>query len=149
MEAHRRTAFTATLVLDRRSQQGAAGAPITAVALGQGGQRLYLGLEDGVLEEHAIEAEPQGARASLSARKHAAKRVRRRRRRLLGLVWQPPLPCIQRCPPSGCVQAVVGIHHLASLGPSGGAALLVLLTEDGSVLLLDGDSLEGRPMPLR
>jgi len=46
----------------------------------------------------------------------------------------------------------VGIHHLASLGGSsgsGGPTLLVLLTEDGSVLLLDGDSLEGRPLPLR
>ena len=55
-----------------------------------------------------------------------------------------------------CVQAIVGIHHLASLGGSsgsssgsGGPALLVLLTEDGSVLLLDGDSFEGRPLPLR
>lgn len=46
-----------------------------------------------------------------------------------------------------CLQAVVGIHHLAFNG--GGPALLVLLTEEGSVLLLDGDSLEGRPLPLR
>ncbi|PRW44437.1 transforming growth factor-beta receptor-associated 1 isoform X1 [Chlorella sorokiniana] len=128
MDAHRRTAFTAALLLDRRQQQGGGGASITAVALSQGGQRLYLGLEDGVLEEHAIHIGPQGARASLAARKHAAKR------------------------------AIVGIHHLPSLGgtssTSGGgggapAALLVLLTEDGSVLLLDGDSLEGRPLPLR
>lgn len=46
-----------------------------------------------------------------------------------------------------CLQAVVGIHHLAFNG--GGPALLVLLIEEGSVLLLDGDSLEGRPLPLR
>lgn len=70
MDAHRRTAFTAALLLDRR--QGT----ITGVALSQGGQRLYLGLEDGVLEEHAIHIAAQGARASLAARKHAAKRVR-------------------------------------------------------------------------
>lgn len=82
MEAHRRTAFTAALLLDRRQQQGGgapAGAMITSVALSASGQRLYLGLEDGVLEEHAIQAS-QGARASLAARKHAAKRVRCRLR---------------------------------------------------------------------
>ena len=83
MDAHRRTAFTAALLLDRRQQQGGGGVSITGVALSRGGQRLYLGLEDGVLEEHAIHIAAQGARASLAARKHAAKRVRRRRRRLL------------------------------------------------------------------
>ena len=81
MEAHRSTAFTAALPLDRRHQGGATGPAITSVALSASGQRLYLGLEDGVLEEHAIQAS-QGARASLAARKHAAKRVRRRCRLL-------------------------------------------------------------------
>lgn len=81
MDAHRRTAFTAVLLLDRRQQQGGGGSPITGVALSRSGQRLYLGLEDGVLEEHAIQPDAQGARASLAARKHAAKRVRRRLQR--------------------------------------------------------------------
>ena len=73
MEAHSRTAFTAALVLDRRQQAGA----ISAVGVDQAGRRLYLGLEDGVLEEHAIVRNELGARASLAARKHAAKKVRR------------------------------------------------------------------------
>ena len=77
MEPHSRTAFTAALVLDRRQQSSAAA--ITAVAVDQAGQRLYLGLEDGVLEEHAIlRTESGGVRASLAARKHATKKVRLR-----------------------------------------------------------------------
>ena len=75
MESHNRSAFTAALVLDRRQQASASA--ITAVEVDQAGQRLYLGLEDGVLEEHAILRSEMGARASLAARKHAAKKVLR------------------------------------------------------------------------
>lgn len=73
MEAHQRTAYTAALLLDRR--QAASGAAITAVAVDPSGQRLFLGLEDGVLEEHAILRAGDGVWASLAARKHAAKKV--------------------------------------------------------------------------
>ena len=71
--ASARTAFTAALLLDRRQQGGAA--PITAVAVDSSGQRLWLGLEDGVLEEHAILHSDLGVSASLAARKHACKKV--------------------------------------------------------------------------
>ena len=75
MDSHSRTAFTAALLLDRR-QQHASSAAITAVGVDQAGQRLYLGLEDGLLEEHTILRSSSGVRASLAARKHAAKKVR-------------------------------------------------------------------------
>ncbi|KAI3428666.1 hypothetical protein D9Q98_007489 [Chlorella vulgaris] len=71
--ASSRTAFTAALLLDRR--HAANTAAITAVAVDQAGCRLYLGLEDGVLEEHAILHSSAGVRASLAARKHAAKKA--------------------------------------------------------------------------
>lgn len=59
---------------------------------------------------------------------------------LLGAACAPgPSPDCHPLP-----QAIVGIHHLPA--PVG---LLVLVCEDGAALLLDGDSLEGRPLPLR
>ena len=75
METHARCAFTAALLLDRRQHAVGSGAPITAVALDPSGRRLYLGLEDGVLEEHAVTRSEAGVRAALAARKHAAKKV--------------------------------------------------------------------------
>ena len=75
MEAPRRTAFQAGLVLDRR-QAGQNVPAITAVAMEHAGRRLFLGLEDGWLEEHALLRGGAGVSASLAARKHAAKRVR-------------------------------------------------------------------------
>ena len=41
------------------------------------------------------------------------------------------------------MQAILGIHLLPAQG------LVVLLSEDGVVQLLDGDTLEGRALPLR
>lgn len=72
MEEHR-TAFTIRPLLDRR-QAGGGGAPIRALTVDASGSKLYLGLEDGVLEEHALAAD--AAAASLTARKHVSKRVR-------------------------------------------------------------------------
>ena len=72
MEA--RSAFHIRAVLDRRP---AGGAPIRAVAVDEAGQRLYLGMEDGLLEEHSLAtAGGGGGGASLTARKHVSKRVR-------------------------------------------------------------------------
>jgi hypothetical protein len=144
MESHNRTAFTAALVLDRRQQASASS--ITAVGVDQAGQRLYLGLEDGVLEEHAILRSELDARASLAARKHAAKKVRRQAAgggpAAAGATATALGRQLQTAPHSS-LQAILGIHHLSEIG------LVVLLSEDGSVLLLDAETLEGRPLPLR
>lgn len=165
-ETHRRTAFTAALLLDRRQAPSSSAAAITGVAVDQASQRLFLGLEDGVLEEHAILTGPQGARASLAARKHAAKKVcppaaaagtvAAAAPPLLGFfcsvgALQPPVVALsQQALSPASRQAIVGIHHLAAPASGGSrGSLLVLLTEDGVVHLLDGDSLEGAPMPLR
>lgn len=75
METHARTAFTAALVLDRR-QQAQDTSATSAVAIDSASQRLYVGLEDGVLEEYALVHGAAGVRASLAARRHAAKKVR-------------------------------------------------------------------------
>lgn len=134
--ASSRTAFTAALLLDRR--HAANTAAITAVAVDQAGCRLYLGLEDGVLEEHAILHSSAGVRASLAARKHAAKKVRRRRA-LLNM-QAPPFPFTSLC---GMLQAILSIQLLAAHG------LVLLLSEDGAAQLLDAETLEGQHLPLR
>ncbi|KAL4433059.1 hypothetical protein ABPG77_006486 [Micractinium sp. CCAP 211/92] len=112
METHARTAFTAALVLDRR-QQAQDTSATSAVAIDSASQRLYVGLEDGVLEEYALVHGAAGVRASLAARRHAAKK------------------------------AILGIHALPEHG------LIVLLSADGQVQVLDAETLEGQPLPLR
>ncbi|KAL4428207.1 hypothetical protein ABPG75_002296 [Micractinium tetrahymenae] len=112
IEPHARTAFTAALVLDRR-QQGQDTSATSAVAIDSACQRLYVGLEDGVLEEHALVRGAAGVRAALAARRHAAKK------------------------------AILGIHALPEHG------LVVLMSEDGLVQVLDAETLEGQALPLR
>lgn len=134
MDSNSRTAFTATLLLDRRQANSAA---IAAVAVDRAGLRLYLGLEDGVLEEHAIVHSAPGPRSSLAARKHAAKKVPAASATANACLLLPH-PALMLC-----MQAILGIHTLPDQG------LVVLLGEDGLVQLLDAESLEGGALPLR
>jgi hypothetical protein len=61
------------------------------VAVDQPCLRLYLGLENGQLEEHAIQHSDSGVTAALSARKHAAKKVRQT---LSRTNWAAVLACV-------------------------------------------------------
>jgi hypothetical protein len=67
-----RKAFRAWLVHDRRNQPTAA---VTAVGMDQVGDRLFLGLEDGSIEEHRIVQDAQGTRSLLVARRQLSKKV--------------------------------------------------------------------------
>ena len=73
-----RSVLTLSLAISRTT------APVRAVGVDQAGQRLYLGLEDGVLEEYAVlQQGSRGVQASLSARKHVCRKVRLSWRRAL------------------------------------------------------------------
>ena len=69
------TAFKIWPVIDRRRQEGGPVQPIRSVAVDQGGSKLYLGLEEGLLEEHTLVKKTGTVAASLSARKHVSKKV--------------------------------------------------------------------------
>lgn len=142
-EHHVRTAFTAALVLDRR-QQAQDTSATSAVAIDSTGQRLYVGLEDGVLEEHALVRGTEGVRAALAARRHAARKVRPCDAFALDLRSPAPFwACKRAYTRLICLQAISGIHALPEHG------LVVLLSEDGLVHVLDAETLEGQPLPLR
>ncbi len=51
--------------------------PVRAVGIDQTGRRLYLGLEDGVLEEYAVAHASTAVACSLAARRHVSKKVSR------------------------------------------------------------------------
>ena len=70
-EDDQRNVFNATLILDRRGSQ------ITAVGIDHQGTRLFVGLEDGMLEEYDVTVDENGARTSLTARKPITAKVRR------------------------------------------------------------------------
>ena len=65
-----RTAFESWLVLDRRGS-----ACISAIALDPPGRKLYLGLEDGYVEEHGIRERNGACTSLLAARKQVAKKA--------------------------------------------------------------------------
>jgi hypothetical protein len=96
------TAFKIWPVIDRRRQDGGAQQPIRAVGVDEAGSKLYLGLEDGLLEEHTLITEAGAVRASLSARKHVSKKVgtgeRLAPRLRLLLLWSVAAraPCVKR-----------------------------------------------------
>lgn len=52
-----------------------AGSLITAIALDQQGQRLFLGLSTGYIEEHRIGVGNSGIKASVVAKKNVSKKV--------------------------------------------------------------------------
>lgn len=57
---------------------------ISCVAVSHGADRLYLGLQDGQLEEHRIGTAPGGSvQVALGARKHVSRKVT-----ILGTCWQ-------------------------------------------------------------
>lgn len=68
-EGERRKVFNATMVLDRR-------AVVTATAIDEQGTRMFLGLEEGMLEEYALAVDGSVATASLTARKPIVAKVR-------------------------------------------------------------------------
>eukprot|EP00884_Botryococcus_braunii_P004337 jgi/Botrbrau1/13904/Bobra.0017s0011.1 len=65
-----RTAFRVWPAYDHKSKTSV----ISAVAVDQSGGRLYLGLTDGQLEEHRIQAGTTAMRVALGARKHVGKK---------------------------------------------------------------------------
>lgn len=159
MGSAERTVFKIWPALDRRHQPGAS--PIRAVAVDGSASKLYLGLEDGLLEEHTLVEAAGAVGCSLSARKHVSKRAS-----LPGVdywcVVSATVPCsglpavllqalLQRWrTAAGCAlssppptQALVAIAHLGTAG------CLTVLTDDGSVHLLDCESLKAQLLPLR
>ncbi len=66
-----RTAFNLWAAHDHRSKTSL----ISTVAVDDAGERMYLGLTDGQLEEHRIDVTLQDVRVSLGARKHVGKKV--------------------------------------------------------------------------
>ena len=69
-----RTAFNIWPAYDHHSKTSV----ISTVAVDNAGERMYLGLSDGQLEEYRIEVLQQGVRVSLGARKHVGKKVKMR-----------------------------------------------------------------------
>ena len=70
-ESEQRNVLNSTLVLDRK-------AVITAVAIDHHGSRIFLGLEDGMLEEYTLTMGESGVSASLTARKPIVAKVNHR-----------------------------------------------------------------------
>jgi len=68
-EGEHRNVFNANLVLDRK-------AVITAVAIDPEGRRVFLGLEEGMLEEYSLDMIDTSPVCSLTARKPIAAKVR-------------------------------------------------------------------------
>lgn len=97
-----------------------------------------------MLEEHALVRGTEGVRAALAARRHAAKKVRPCDAFALDLRSPAPFwACKRAYTRLICLQAISGIHALPEHG------LVVLLSEDGLVHVLDAETLEGQPLPLR
>lgn len=67
-EDEQRDVFNSTLVIDRK-------AVITSVAIDHDGSRLFLGIEDGMLEEYSLQSDEKRVAASLTARKPISARV--------------------------------------------------------------------------
>ena len=67
-EDEQRDVFNSTLIIDRK-------AVITAVAIDHDGSRLFIGLEDGILEEYSLQSDEKAVAASLTARKPISARV--------------------------------------------------------------------------
>lgn len=65
--------YKAHYVLDRRLQEQAP--LITAACIDHSGDRLFLGLEDGLLEEYRLIHSDNSCSCSLSARKRIVKKV--------------------------------------------------------------------------
>lgn len=68
-EGEHRNVFNANLVLDRK-------AVITAVGIDHEGSRVFLGLEEGMLEEYSLDMINASPVCSLTARKPIAAKVR-------------------------------------------------------------------------
>ena len=66
-----RTAFQVFPALTHRSSQSV----ISAIAVDDDGEHVYVGTSDGQLEEHRVHGSGQGVRVSLGARKHVGKKV--------------------------------------------------------------------------
>ena len=66
-----RTAFNLWPALDHHLGTS----KISSVAVTEDARTLYLGLNDGQIEEHSIAGGQQGVRTSLRARKHIGKKV--------------------------------------------------------------------------
>jgi hypothetical protein len=86
-EDEQRNIFNANLVLDRK-------AVITAVGIDHESSRVFLGLEEGMLEEYSLDMVDTSPVCSLTARKPIAAKVRNTKKFFLFLTprhSQPPL----------------------------------------------------------
>lgn len=71
MSGGSRTAFELWPALEHKGKQSV----ISAIAVDDTAQHIYLGTSDGQLEEHRIHSSYQSVRVSLGARKHIGKKV--------------------------------------------------------------------------
>ena len=71
MSGGSRTAFQLWPALEHKGKASV----ISAIALDDVAQHIYVGTSDGQLEEHRIHSSHQGVRVSLGARKHIGKKV--------------------------------------------------------------------------
>ena len=71
MSGGSRTAFQLWPALEHKGKQSV----ISAIAVDDTAQHIYLGTSDGQLEEHRIHSSYQSIRVSLGARKHVGKKV--------------------------------------------------------------------------
>lgn len=71
MSGGSRTAFHLHSALEHKGKQSV----ISAIAIDDTAQHIYVGTSDGQLEEHRIHSSYQNVRVSLGARKHIGKKV--------------------------------------------------------------------------
>ena len=71
MSGGSRTAFQLWPALEHKGKQSV----ISAIAVDDTAQHIYVGTSDGQLEEHRIHSSYQSVRVSLGARKHIGKKV--------------------------------------------------------------------------
>ena len=71
MSGGSRTAFQLWSALEHKGKQSV----ISAIAVDDTAQHIYLGTSDGQLEEHRIHSSYQNVKISLGARKHIGKKV--------------------------------------------------------------------------
>jgi hypothetical protein len=140
-EGEQRNVFNANLVLDRK-------AVITAVGIDHEGSRVFLGLEEGMLEEYSLNMIDTSPICSLTARKPIVAKVRiiktslKPRRRVFHRLLFFSLSII--------FLTFIVLYFLTtqlpivSILPATPANCLALLTGDGSLRLVHSDTLESR-----
>ena len=130
--------FQAHLVLTHKSSASQAQL-VSAIAVSEAGDRLWLGLSDGQLEEHKLQQQGQAVTTSLVARKYVGKRVSRRR---MPAVAGPARHCRGRV---ALTWACMHVQPITDVTVLEGAQRLAITCE-GLLTLLQADSLTGQPV---